>query len=107
MRECQRRYGEANAKKIRLRLDALAAAESLGTFWPPKSGSERCHELVADRAGMFSVDVKQPFRLLFKEYVSDEEKRREPEGIHEPKDERERWLRITSIEILDVEDTHG
>src|SRR5579864_8293414 len=64
---CKRRYGADMAKKLMLRLAALRATESLADFWPPKSGPERCHELKGDRAGTFSVDLKQPYRLLFEQ----------------------------------------
>ncbi len=92
------RYGTVMAKKIQLRLDALRAAESLGDFWPPKSGPERCHELIGDLAGTFSVDVKQPYRLLFKPIEETPPK--------DPSDEKKRWESITSIEILAIENTH-
>ena len=95
---CVRRYGAPMAKKLRLRLDALKAAESLADFWPPKSGSERCHELKADHAGIFSMDVKQPYRLLFKPI--------ETEAPKDRSDERARWKGITAIELLTIEDTH-
>ncbi len=62
---CRKRYGAEMAKKIALRLAALRAASSLADFWPPKSGPERCHELQGEMAGTFSVDLKQPYRLLF------------------------------------------
>src|SRR5947209_4484329 len=35
---CRRAYGADMARKIALRITALRAAESLGDFWPPKSG---------------------------------------------------------------------
>ena len=92
------RYGTAMAKKIKLRLAALQAAESLGDFWPPNSGPERCHELIGNRAGTFSVDLKQPYRLLFKPI--------EATPPIDRSDEKERWDSITSIEILAIEDTH-
>ena len=57
---CKRRYGSDMAKKLKVRLTALRAAESLADFWPPMSGPERCHELKADQSGKFSVDLKQP-----------------------------------------------
>jgi len=94
---CRRRYGPEMAKKIMLRVAALRAAESLADFWPPLSPPERCHALKGDRAGTFSVDVKQPYRLLFT--PTDE-----PE---ESVGEQERWQLITSIELLGIEDTHG
>jgi plasmid maintenance system killer protein len=95
----RRRYGADMAKKLKLRLTALQAADSLADFWPPKSGPERCHELQGARAGTFSIDLKQPYRLLFK-----------PDDSQLPKniaDEQQRWKPITSIDILAIEDTHG
>lgn len=96
---CRRRYGADMAKKIKLRLDALRAAESLADFWPPKSGPERCHELVGEMAGIFSMDLKQPYRLLFVPAGED--------SSQAHASEQERWASITSIEIKEVEDTHG
>ncbi len=95
----KRHYGTAMAKKIALRLDALHAAESLADFWPPNSGPERCHELHGNRAGLFSIDVKQPSRLLL----------RPLENTHpaDRSDEQQRWKTITAIEIVAIEDTHG
>ena len=96
---CKRRYGLAMAEKIRLRVAALKAAVSLADFWPPKSGPERCHELAGDLHGTFSIDVKQPFRLLFKPI--------EIAPKEDPSDERARWAAITEIEVTAIEDTHG
>ncbi len=97
--ECLKQYGRDMTKKIVLRVAALRAAVSLADFWPPKSGPERCHELVGDRAGTFSMDVKQPYRLLF---VPVEETAPEDRS-----DEKTRWASITKIEIVGIEDTHG
>ena len=94
---CRRQYGLDMAKKIALRLASLRAAESLADFWPPKSGPERCHEFKGELEGTFSVDLKQPYRLLFRPS--------EPAG--HVADERERWKSITSIDIVAIEDTHG
>ncbi len=96
---CKRQYGPDMTKKIMLRLAALRAAESLADFWPPKSGPERCHELKGDRIGIFSVDLKQPYRLLFK--------RSTVPSTSDRSDEQQRWKSITSIDILAIEDTHG
>lgn len=96
---CRRRYGAEMTKKLMLRLAALRAAESLADFWPPKSGPERCHELIGDRAGTFSVDLKQPYRLLFKP--------REETSPVDRSGEQERWRSITQIHILAIEDTHA
>ena len=111
--ECRRRYGVAMAKKIKLRMDALGAAESLAVFWPPFSGPERCHELQGQLVGTFSMDVKQPYRLLFREDELGKEsgldggKQAEQGSSTKEKDERQRWLGIRSIEIKGIEDTHG
>jgi proteic killer suppression protein len=111
--ECRRRYGVAMAKKIKLRMDALCAAESLADFWPPFSGPERCHELQGQLAGTFSIDVKQPYRLLFREDELGMEAepnagtQAEQGNSTKGKDERQRWLGIRSIEIKGIKDTHG
>jgi proteic killer suppression protein len=96
---CKRRFGVPMAKKLRLRIAALAAAETLADFWPPKSGPERCHELKGAQAGVFSVDLKQPHRLLFRPL--------EPVPPVDRSDERGRWKAIEAIELLTIEDTHG
>ncbi len=93
-----RHYGTDMGKKIKLRLAALGAAESLADFWPPKSGPERFHELRGDLAGTFSVDLKQPYRLLFKPI--------EAAPPADRSDEQERWKAISAINIVAIEDTH-
>lgn len=95
---CIRKFGRDQAQKIKLRVSALRAAESLAAFWPPKSGPERVHELVADLAGFFSVDLKQPYRLILRP-IEDPGKKYA--------DQRERWADIKTVELVSVEDTHG
>lgn len=94
---CRRQYGQDMAKKLMLRLVVLRSADSLADFWPPKSGPERCHELKGDLEGVFSVDLKHPYRLLFKPITPPSPDR---------SNELERWRAITAIEILTIEDTH-
>jgi plasmid maintenance system killer protein len=96
---CRRQFGTDMAKKIQLRMGALQAAESLADFWPPSSGPERCHELKGNLAGTFSMDLKQPYRLLFEPIDR-------PGGI-ETQDQRQRWQAIQAIRIKGIEDTHG
>ena len=96
---CKQRFGVAMSKKLRLRLAVLRAAESLATFWPPNSGPERCHELKGDLAGTFSIDLKQPYRLLFKPI--------EEVPAKDRSNEQERWGSITALEVIAIEDTHG
>ena len=58
----------------------------------------RCHELTQNRAGTFSVDLDYPYRLLFA-------------PAHNPvptkADGGIDWGAVTTIEILEVENTHG
>ncbi len=92
-------HGTKRAKKIRIRLIELRAAESLMDFWPPKSGPSRCHELTqGQRKGQLSVDLDHPYRLIF---VPDHNPvpRREDGGLD--------WSQVTAVIILGVEDTHG
>ena len=93
-----RTYGQAMAKKLELRLASLVAAKSLADFWPPFSGSERCHKLKGDLKGIFSMDLKHPMRLLFRSVEQSD---------GDDDDEKTRWLKIEHVEIIDIEDTHG
>jgi plasmid maintenance system killer protein len=95
----QKVFGTDTAKKLAIRVTALDAADSLADFWPPNSGPERCHELQGKLVGMFSIDLNQPFRLLFRPVESSPPLDRS--------DEQARWESIKSIEIVAIEDTHG
>ena len=94
-----RRYGRAMSKKLGLRLASLRAAESLADLWPPNSGPERCHELKGDLAGLFSIDLKHPYRLLFRPV--------EANRFADRSDEQQRWKTITAVDVVAIEDTHG
>lgn len=96
---CQKHYGRDMTKKIMMRVNQLRAADSLVDFWPPTSGPERCHELKGNLAGTFSIDLKQPYRLLFVPI--------EDNAPEDRTDEQKRWASITTIEIVAIEDTHG
>jgi plasmid maintenance system killer protein len=96
---CQKQYGRDMTKKIVMRLNELRAADSLVDFWPPMSGPERCHELKGNLSGTFSIDLKQPYRLLFVPIEDNVPKDRS--------DEQMRWASIAKIEIVAIEDTHG
>ena len=96
-----RRYGERQAKKIRIRLNALRSAKSLHDFSPPERTPERCHELLQGRKKgdpiKISMDLVHPYRLIFT-----------PD--HNPVpckvDGGLDWGGVTDIEIWGVEDTH-
>jgi proteic killer suppression protein len=91
-------YGVDQARKIALRLTALKGAASLADFWPPGTPPERCHLLTENFKGLFSMDLKHPYRLLFR-----------PSGLApdaEFESELQRWQAIQSIVIEGIEDTH-
>ncbi len=96
--QLQKKHGKIRAKKIRLRMSELRAAQSLTDFWPPKSGPSRCHELTGKRAGQLSVDLDHPYRLVF---IPDHD------PIPKLDDGGLDWSQVTSIKIIEVEDTHG
>ena len=87
-------HGEARAKLIRRRLDALRAAVVLDDL---RNTPGRLHELKGDRKGQFSFDLDGPYRLLFVANQNPVPAR--PEGGID-------WTRITAVTILGVEDTH-
>ena len=91
-------HGNKRAQKIRMRMAALRAAESLMDFWPPKSGPSRCHELTqGKRKGQLSVDLDHPYRLIFTP-AHDPVPVREDGGLD--------WSCVTAIKIQGVEGTH-
>lgn len=92
-------FGVDMAQKIKLRLAALDGAENLSDFWPPNSKPERCHELKGIRAGVFSMDLVQPYRLLFHRVHSNEKKLDLASGIEE-------WRHIEAVVIVGIENTH-
>jgi plasmid maintenance system killer protein len=91
----RKRYGPEMAEVIRQRLDDLRAARSLADM---RNLPGRCHELTGGRAGQLSLDLRGPFRLLFR-------------AAHRPVPVREDggldWSRVTAVEIGEVQDTHG
>jgi len=90
----RRRQGDRRAKKIRLRLDDLRAAENLSSM---KFLPGRCHELRGDRRGQLSLDLDHPWRLIFMP-ADDPPALKEDGGID--------WNNVRIVKILGVEDTH-
>jgi len=83
------------AKKLRQRLAQFAAADSLADL--SHLPQARCHELTGNLKGHFSVDLVHPQRLIFVPANNPV-----PEGGHAGIDRKA----ITSIEIVDIIDTH-
>ena len=93
-----RAHGPRRRKLLKAILTQLRAAPNLGIFAPPYSPPHRCHELKGDRKGVLSVDLDDPYRLLFRP-ANDPLPMREEGGLD--------WNRVTAIKITGVEDTHG
>lgn len=56
-----------------------------------------CHELKGELAGVLSLDLRHPYRLLFE--PADEPVPVKPDGGLD-------WAGVTTVRILGVEDTH-
>jgi proteic killer suppression protein len=92
----RRVYGAENAKLIRRRLDEIYAATSLEDLHMlPQC---RCHELIGNRKGQFSVDIKHPYRLIFVP-TNKPLPQKESGGID--------WTGVTAVLILEITDTHA
>ncbi len=97
--QLEKLHGALRAKKIRIRMKELRAANTLMDFWPPKTPPGRCHELTeGQRVGQLSVDLDHPYRLIFVPNHNPTPTRHEG-GLD--------WSQVTAITILGVEDTHG
>jgi proteic killer suppression protein len=90
-------HGSRRAKVIRVRLAELRAAVTLHDLGPPYDGPGRCHELRGNRKGQLSVDLDQPYRLIF---IPNHE------PIPHKSDGGLDWKQVTAIIIIGIEDTH-
>ena len=88
--------GPGMAKKLKQRMVELNAAEVLAdlSHLPPT----RLHELKNDRKGQYSVNLEEPYRLLFIP-ADDPVPLKEEDGGIDIKN-------VRSVEIIDIEDTH-
>ena len=62
----QREYGQ-NARKIQRRLFELHGVDNLSQISPLPP--PRRHQLKGDRKGQYAVDVKHPFRIVFRRMI--------------------------------------
>lgn len=88
-------FGKEQAKAIHRRLDQLKAARCLEDI---RHAPGKCHELVGNHAGRFSIDLRGPYRMIFC-----------PSGDREEYMDGSTvvWTRVTAIEIiLLIKDTH-
>jgi plasmid maintenance system killer protein len=89
-------YGQILARLLQRRLSELKAAETLADVRTLPGA--RCHELVWDRQGQLSVDLKHPRRLIFVP-ANDPIPKKEDGGLD--------WGNVTEVEIIEIEDTHS
>ena len=65
VRTAEKQYGCQMAEKIQLRIDQIAAADSIGMLVQLHIGG--CHALTGDRKGQYAMDLVHPYRLVFQE----------------------------------------
>lgn len=91
----QKAYGDLMAKTVMSRLAVLRNARTLSRV--PTTRPERCHQLKGKRRKQYAVDLKHPYRLVFR-------------PNHEPIPLREDGgidtERVTAIIVIDVVDYH-
>ena len=75
-----------------MELRAASNLDEISRVPPP-----RCHELSGDRKGQLSVDLDHPFRLIL--IPADDPIPTKPDGGLD-------WASLTSVEILEIADTH-
>ena len=61
--EAVRKYGIKIAEKVHLRINEISAAINIEMMIQCHVG--RCHRLTGNRNGQYSVDLTQPYRLIF------------------------------------------
>lgn len=93
--ELVKAFGAEKAAVLKKRMTFLKAANNL--YQVPITPPFRRHQLKGNYAGCFSVDLKQPYRLIFKP-ANNPLPRLDDEGLD--------LTRVTDIEIISVEDYH-
>lgn len=89
-----KQHGKPQARKIRQRLDDMAASETLEVLGKIY---RRCHELSGDRGGQISLDLDGQWRFIF--VPADNPPACKPDGGID-------WKNVRTIEIIGIEDTH-
>ncbi len=92
-KELRKQFGVVRARKLEARIKSLTAAESLDEM---RQLPGRCHELTANLAGILSLDLDHPYRLLFRP------KDATAPGAGGGLD----WKQVTSVVLMSVTDTH-
>lgn len=90
----KRAYGAAGAKKLRTRLDDLAAASNLAVM---QNLPGHCHELKGDLKGQLAVNLDGGRRLVFRP-AHDPIPNKEDGGLD--------WSRVTAVCVTQIGDYH-
>jgi plasmid maintenance system killer protein len=88
------KLGRPRATRLGMRLSLLANASNLEEL---RHAPGRLHELTADRAHQFSLDLDHPYRLLFRPTENPPPMRADG-GID--------WSRVTAVTVIGIEDPH-
>lgn len=94
-KELIRVYGSQQAVLIKNRLTRLSDALNLAEL--RQLPQIRCHELVGNRKGQLSIDLKHPYRLILE--VANEPVPTKADGGLD-------WASVTSVRILEIVDYH-
>lgn len=60
-----KKYGDRNAKLLFQRIQEIKSADSVEMLVQYNIG--RCHPLIGNRKGQYSMDLTHPYRLIFEE----------------------------------------
>ncbi len=93
--DAKKLFGTQVAKKLKQRLFELKAVETLSDIYSIKAA--RCHQLIGNRKGQFSVDLARGYRLVFE--PRGEVPRKEDGGI-----DNQRVREINIVEVVDYHD---
>lgn len=91
-----RAFGSDRAKKLKVRLSTLTAANCLDDL---RNAPGRFHELSGNRTEQFAATLDGSYRLVFEPIIGDADRHHHERGYD--------WSRITVVRILSIEDYHG
>ncbi len=80
--EARKSYGDIMAERLHQRIDEITAADSIEFLCLNHIG--RCHLLKENLSGMYAMDLRHPYRLIF----------------------TEKGAELKIVEILDIRDYH-
>lgn len=89
------KLGMASAKKLFLRKEQISSFDILQHLIESRLG--RCHKLIGNLDGYYTLDLEHPYRLAFIPYIDDD---KEDWKNIDPK-------KVVKIKIMGVIDDHG